>query len=273
MVDSLIQKIAQKLALCGCVQGVVLGGSRATGTATESSDIDIGVYYRDLRPNFQKLNEIARELDDAHRENLICREGEWGSWVNCGGWLVVEGYRVDLIFRDIARVERSVAETETGKFSCHYQPGHPHAYLDVMYRGELACCKVLLSKGEAFFTLKQQAEAYPKALRQALIGFFLFEADFSCSLAESYYTDSDRYYLAGQLFRAVSALNQVLFAVNRVYCLNEKKAVLRIESFFKSPEHYRERINQIFLIGGRPAEETVKLLKQLCEEVRQIAED
>ncbi|WP_456300800.1 nucleotidyltransferase domain-containing protein [Variimorphobacter saccharofermentans] len=29
-----------------CIEGIVLGGSRARGTHMESSDIDIGIYYR-----------------------------------------------------------------------------------------------------------------------------------------------------------------------------------------------------------------------------------
>ena len=55
----------------------MLGGSRATGTATENSDIDIGIYYEKGKVDFEELNITAQQLDDAHREHLICRECEW----------------------------------------------------------------------------------------------------------------------------------------------------------------------------------------------------
>ena len=230
-----IARIAGALSPLPFVCGVVLGGSRATGSAAPDSDVDIGVYYDPAGFDAGKLSEVARELDDAHRENLVCREGEWGGWVNCGGWLTVDGCPVDLICRDVQRVRRAVDETDAGRFSAHYQPGHPHAYLDVMYRGELASAKVLCARDAALLPLKSRAEVYPEALRASLLDFFLFEADFSCRLAQKSAPGGDVYYVCGHLFRAVSALNQALFALNRTYLLNEKKATLRAEGLALVP--------------------------------------
>ena len=138
-IEAIVQTIAKELRACPFLKGVVLGGSRATGCATESSDIDVGLYYEGA-VDYGQLNAIAQRLDDAHRETLVCREGEWGNWVNCGGWLVINGVHVDWILRDCARVKRILATSEAGQFSAHYQTGHPHAFLDVMYPWELACC-------------------------------------------------------------------------------------------------------------------------------------
>ena len=44
MIEKLIEKIVHEVSQCTFVKGIVLGGSRATGTANESSDIDIGIY-------------------------------------------------------------------------------------------------------------------------------------------------------------------------------------------------------------------------------------
>ena len=41
----------------------------------------------------------------------------------------------------------------------------------------------------------------------------------------------DKYYIAGHVFRIVSCLNQVLFACNNAYCINEKKAIKLLETF------------------------------------------
>ena len=265
--DQTTAHITDELSKCPFVRGVVLGGSRATGTATEISDIDIGIYYDRETLDHDRLNEIAAALNDEHRPNLICREGEWGAWVNCGGWLTVGGVSVDLILRDSHRVEEVIKQTDAGKITPHYQTGHPHAYIDVMYRGELAESKLLYAADENFTALNHRAEDYPDALQKALTDFFSFEAGFSCMLAEKSLNTGDAYYVAGHLFRSVSALNQILFARNRQYCLNEKKATLRIESFQQRPEQYREKVNQIFNNIGESFDVSVQCLKMLRDEI------
>ena len=117
--EQIIKIVAEKYKTCSSLYAIVLGGSCATGTATEMSDIDIGLYYDSGKIDYLELNLIAKQIDDYHRENLICKEGEWGKWVNCGGWLTINGRPVDLIMRDWARVKSVVSDTDQGKFSCH----------------------------------------------------------------------------------------------------------------------------------------------------------
>lgn len=272
MTEERIAQIARTVARCPFVRGVVLGGSRATGSATADSDVDIGVYYDPAGFDAGQLSEAARELDDAHRPGLVCGEGGWGGWVNCGGWLTVDGCPVDLICRDAERVRRAVEETDAGRFSAHYQPGHPHAYLDVMYRGELACAKALCVPDAALLALKARAQAYPEALRGALLDFFLFEADFSLAMARKSARGGDVYYVCGQLFRTVSALNQALFALNRAYLLNEKKATLRAEGLARVPPRYRERAEAALSLSRERLAQSVEALAALCAEVRALAE-
>lgn len=50
--------------------------------------------------------------------------------------------------------------------------------------------------------MKERAEIYPEELRRALISFFMFEAKFSCMLAEGNGRGEDLYYVAGHLFRS-----------------------------------------------------------------------
>ena len=105
MVEYILNKISKELDNIPGIVGVVLGGSRARGTHQKKSDIDIGIYY-DAQEGFDigQLNKAAAKLDDEHRENLVTPIGQWGPWVNAGGWLIVNGYHVDFILRDIKRV-------------------------------------------------------------------------------------------------------------------------------------------------------------------------
>ncbi|NLM84377.1 MAG: nucleotidyltransferase domain-containing protein [Clostridiales bacterium] len=271
MVDGIMRTAAEKLSSLPFVEAVVLGGSRARGTHSADSDIDIGVYYRADLFDLYAINRAAAELDDERRENLVVPPGGWGEWVNGGGWLVVGGYHVDLILRDIARVERIVEETERGVVTAHYQTGHPHGYISTMYRGELAICKVLYAKDARFFALKKRAEEYPAALRDALISFFLFEAEFSLTIMQANAASGDKYYAAGHLFRAVSCLNQVLFACNRAYCINEKKAVKMIASFPRKPKDYEKKVTRLFESLAGSLQECSALAGSLLSEVKNIA--
>lgn len=84
--QALIQGIVQPLQQVDGLVAIVLGGSRARGTHTATSDIDLGLYYDPTKPpELATLRQIAAELDDAHRLDLITPLGGWGPWINGGG--------------------------------------------------------------------------------------------------------------------------------------------------------------------------------------------
>lgn len=75
MVDNIIQLVREKLSSLSYIEGIVLGGSRARGTHTEDSDVDIGIYYQSESFDLDAINQLATELDDEHRSNLITPPG------------------------------------------------------------------------------------------------------------------------------------------------------------------------------------------------------
>ena len=271
--DLILERVTAALRGLPFLRAVVLGGSRATKSDAASSDYDIGIYYDRQTIDYAALNAAAKALDDAHRDNLVCEEGGWGAWVNCGGWLKINGCAVDLILRDWARVKGILRTTEQGLFSCHYQTGHPHAFPDLLYRGELACCRPLWIRDPEFAAAKAQAERYPAALKKALIDFFGFEAGFCALFVEKYAVSGDLYYLTGHLFRAVSALNQLLFAQNEVWLLNEKKAVLRAQALPLKPADYRARVEALFCTLPADPETAARELRALCDEALSLCSD
>ena len=269
-IKTILDKVVYALADVSGIQAIVLGGSRARGTHSSESDIDIGIYYDKETLDLVSLNKAAKLVDDEHRDNLIVPPGEWGQWVNGGGWLVIGGYHVDFILRDAEKVKIVISECQEGIISAHYQTGHPQAYMNVMYMGELAVCKVLWDKEGNISTLKQVAEKYPQKLKRAIIGFFAFEAEFSLMFAESNAEKNDVYYVTAHIVRVISALNQVLFAVNEEYCLNEKKAVGMIDHFNIHPLGYKDKVNSIFAVAGTDGVNACVQLKQLINEVKDI---
>jgi hypothetical protein len=72
----------------------------------------------------------------------ITRPGGWGPWVNGGGWLTVNGWRVDWIYRDLDRVRRVWADCCQGGYEVGVQAGHPLGFYSHAYAGEVALCRV-----------------------------------------------------------------------------------------------------------------------------------
>ena len=56
----------------------------------------------------------------------------------------------------------------------------------------------------------------------------------------------DKYYIAGHVFRIISCLNQVLFACNNAYCINEKKAIKLLETLNINLKKYAEKGKSYF---------------------------
>ena len=273
MVDTIIQLVREKLSSLSYIECIVLGGSRARGTHTEDSDIDIGIYYHSESFDLITINQLAAELDDEHRSNLIAPPGAWGNWVNGGGWLIIQGHHVDLILRDIKRVEQVMKDTNQGIVTANYQTGHPHGYISVMYRGELGISKILFARSGSFCELKKQAETYPSALQKGLTDFFMFEAGFSLMFAENNIDKDDVSYVCGHCFRSISSLNQVLFAINKEYCINEKKAVKMIEDFKIKPSDYKERVDKVISLISTNVDCTrkgIEILQRLVNEVEYL---
>ena len=273
-VEKIIDKVKNELKGVPGIVGVVLGGSRARGTHHLTSDIDIGIYY-DEKAGFdvKEIGKIATKLDDEHRENIITSLGEWGEWVNGGGWLVIQGYHVDFIFRDINRVSDVIEECLAGKITSNYHTGHPHAYLNVMYMGEMGICKILSDPENKIAQLKSKTKPYPKTLKGAIIGHFIFETSFSLLFAKDNIEKDDLSYVCGHCYRSISCLNQVLFAINEKYCINEKKAVKMIDSFKMRPDDYKEKIDKIITLVSSDVEQTkegMDILQKLVNEVENM---
>lgn len=273
-VDQIIEEVVKGLKDIPGVVGVVLGGSRARGTHHANSDIDIGIYYDEsLGFDVIEVGRLATKLDDEHRESLVTGIGEWGPWINGGGWLIIGGYHVDFIFRDINRVEQVIEECLAGNVSTHYHTGHPHAYLNVMYMGEISVCKILADGENRIAKLQAKTKPYPKVLKDAIIGYFMFEASFSLMFAKDNMEKDDISYVTGHCYRSIACLNQVLFAMNEQYCINEKKAVRMIDGFNLKPQDYKKRIDEMITLLSSNVESTkqaVGMLEELIGETERL---
>ena len=244
------------------VRAIVLGGSRARGEAAAHSDYDIGLYYEAGHPiDTGRLAKAAMLLPGAAASSVTAI-GEWGPWINGGAWLTVDGRRVDLLYREMGKVRAVIDACRAGRIERVYQPGHPHAFVSPIYMGEVALAQVLWDPDQVLMPLKRQCEPYPPALGEALIRSFLWEAKFALENAAHGRGRDDPAYVAGCTFRSVACLCQSLFALNRVWLLNEKGATQAVEKLSRRPADFASRVAQAIAAGAAG----VPPLKTLVEE-------
>ncbi|HTQ14836.1 MAG TPA: nucleotidyltransferase domain-containing protein [Rhizomicrobium sp.] len=250
-IAGIVARVAARLAPVTGVRAVALGGSRARGWHNPHSDVDIGLYYDGAAGlDVAALNEAATALDDGHRADLATGPGGWGAWVDGGAWLRIEGVAVDLIYRDLARVDRAIAEAEHGEFQIAYHAGHPHGFVSTFYAAEIAVGAALHDPRGLMAARKARLAPYPETLSRNATRRFLGEARFSLGLLEKAAHAGDPAYAAGVAFRIVACLAHALFALNRQWLMNEKGAVRRVESFPLHPRDFAARVAEIFAAPG-----------------------
>ncbi|HTR83173.1 MAG TPA: nucleotidyltransferase domain-containing protein [Reyranella sp.] len=248
--DALLARLVRAFGGVPGIRAIVLGGSRARGEASVHSDYDIGLYYEADHPiDVGRLAKAAMTLPGV-ASSSVTAIGEWGPWINGGAWLTVEGTRVDLLYRDLGKVRSVIEACRAGKVERVYQPGHPHAFVSSIYMGEMALARLLWDPDGAMASLKRQCDPYPAALGEALIRTFFFEARFALENALHGRGRDDPAYVAGCAFRCVACLCQALFALNRVYLLNEKGASGGVERLSVKPHDFAGRVRQAMVAGA-----------------------
>ncbi|RAP77792.1 nucleotidyltransferase domain-containing protein [Paenibacillus montanisoli] len=276
-IEQLLETIVERLKPVQGIEGIVLGGSRAIGTHTAESDVDIGIYYAAEKTiDIAALAAAATELDDSGREELVTPIGGWGPWINGGGWLRIGGLAVDFLYRELDKVTEVAQACRSGSISVHYQPGHPHAFCSPIYIGEAALCKTLWDPNGRVAAMKGLCAAYPDALQRAVISTFMWEAGFSLANAHKGVKRGDVSYVSGHLFRAVSCMTQVLFALNRTYLLNEKGAVASCDKFARGPANFAVRVSRSYAMLS-PERSALKAavgeLEALAQETERLIAD
>src|SRR5690606_28859901 len=129
-------------------------------------------------------------------------------------WLTIDDMPVDFLYRDLRKVSHVMDQCLAGAITAHYQPGHPHGFINSFYAAEAALCQVLWDPHGFVEDLKSRILPYPAAMREGILRTFLWEAQFSLDGAKKGLRKQDLSYIAGHCFRTVSCINQALFAIN-----------------------------------------------------------
>ena len=227
----------------------MLGGSRARGEHSPTSDFDLGIYYR--RPlDLGALRELAREVGGPSAS--ITNPGDWGPWVDGGGWLTLSEVPVDWIYRDWGRVEQAWRDAQAGRFYFHGQVGHPFGVPDFAYAGEVALGVVLSDPSGALADLKERAATYPPKLAEAVTAR-LDEAAWMIQVARKAVSRADTMYIGGCLFTVVGLCCHALHAHAGRWLIGEKGAVASAARIPGSPAGFAEKAHGVLAaLGATP---------------------
>jgi predicted nucleotidyltransferase len=274
-IDEIISQVVARVAKVEGIAAIVLGGSRARGTADERSDIDLGIYYDAERPfSTVALEAAAQELDDRHADGLVTPFGAWGPAVNGGGWLEIRGHHVDFLYREIGAVREAIEDFVGGRPRSVYQLGHPLGFHMQIYAGEVHVCRPLFTKSTTIAELKSMVSEYPEKFRTAAVTKYLFDAEFEISICAKPVERVDVMYVAGCLFRAAGFMTLVLYALNRRFFLNEKGASAESRQFAIKPARFHDTVASVLGNVGTTAAElaaSVAGFQRLAAELRQLA--
>ncbi len=183
---------------------------------------------------------------------------------------------MDLLYRDLDKVQLIVNNCIMGKVEIAYQPGHPFGFLTSIYSAETALCLPLWDPTNLLGELKGQLTLYPPLLKRALVQKFAWEIQFSIEIAEKAVPRRDVVYAAGCLFRCVECMLVVLFALNEQHWMNEKGAVALTEGFSLRPERFSEKVEALFALLAADEtrlREAISLAKQLGAEVNALVKE
>jgi hypothetical protein len=256
--DTGLMELGERLASIGGVLGVMLGGSRARGAHRPDSDYDLGMYYRG-EVDVAALRALAAEVADEPAE--VTAPGARGTWVNGGGWLTVQGSRMDWIYRDLNRVRRVWDACQAGRYTVAAQIGHPLGFYTHAYAGEVALGRVLADPSGELTGLREETLCYPPALGDVLVDG-LWEADFAVRLAGYGASGADPTYAAGCLFRAVGVACHALHGRAGRWLINEKGMVASAAGLTVTPPDFPRLAHEVLGAVGRSPVDVARTVAQ-----------
>ena len=263
--------LVARLATVPGVTAVVLGGSRARGSALPDSDLDLGLLYRDATPiDIAALQTVIEEVNDT-LDVVPTPIGGWGPWVNGGAWLRIDGHPVDLLYRSIDRYEATIENAERGFAEHDYLQQPPYGFQSTIYLGEIDTCSPLHDPTDEVATLKSRVRPYPAALQANLIAGYHWGATFTMQNAVKPAGRGDVFASVGYLSRAAAFLVQTLLAYAELYPVSDKGAIDRLAVVNATYADLCSRISACLLVGdAHQLPDAVASMGEICSEIGKV---
>lgn len=270
--QQLLECLINDLKAIQHLKAIVLGGSYAEGMATETSDIDLGLYYDEKTPfNIEEIKQVIKSYEI--EPSILTDFYEWGPYVNGGAWINTQYGKIDLLYRNITQVKNIIEKSQNGDWENCYEQQPPYGFLSITYLAETEICIPLYDPQEIIKELKLTIHKYPQKLKKSIIAQSLWSAEFTIWHAESFAKQKDLYNLSGCLTRAVKNLINTLFAINEKYPLGDKRSLERLNKVTLKPQNLQSKIESILCIEPADIQLNVKRIKLLFNEIKSLTDE
>jgi hypothetical protein len=247
----LLQQLVEQLRTIPGVAAIALGGSYASGTQHEGSDLDIGLYYRQDRPfAIAAIRQVAESASTAKPATLTGFY-DWGRWVNGGAWIQTAQGKADFLYRNLDQIRQTIAEAQQGIVHHDYDQQPAYGFYSVIYLAEVQICIPLYDPDQLLAGLKQQVAVYPPRLKERVVADSLWSAEFTLIHARGFAARGDVYNTAGCLTRVAANLTQALFALNETYFIRDKQVMEVLATFLLLPAGYVQQLSTLLSCPGR----------------------
>lgn len=270
--QNLLDDITNELKHVDGVKAIVLGGSYATGMATENSDLDIGIYYSELNPfDIEKVRDVAKNISNSD-QLTVTGFYEWGPWVNGGAWINTTSIEVDFLYKNIEQITRTIDNAKNGIWENNFDQQPPYGFSSIIFLSETQSSIPLYDPDDLVKNLKKSVEEYPQMLKQSVIQQSLWSAEFTIWQAGKFAVKNDTFNLVGCLTRATKNIITALFAINELYPMGDKRAINILEQSKKRPETLALKIDNILCCNKNTLIDNLSHLKKLFDETVYFAE-
>ncbi|MEF2073051.1 nucleotidyltransferase domain-containing protein [Consotaella aegiceratis] len=241
--DALASALAAAFGAMPEVVAVALGGSRATGTADATSDIDLYVYSDTEVPVAGRTALIAPRSSRREIDNRFWETGD--EWTEAAS-----GLHVDVMYRT-----RVWTEEQLDRVLDRHEP--QIGYSTCIWHN-IATARPLFDRTGWFATLQDRAgQPYPDALARAIVarnrpllsGSFSAFRDQMIKAA----TRGDRVSVNHRTAAFLASYFDVLFAANRALHPGEKRLVDAAAALPRVPAGMANHIQELLAADGSPA--------------------
>jgi predicted nucleotidyltransferase len=254
------------------VKAIVLGGSYATGMATETSDLDIGIYYAEENPfDIKKIRTIAETYADKEQPTVTGLY-DWGPWVNGGAWIQTASGEVDFLYKNINQITHTIKNANIGIWENDFEQQPPYGFSSITFLAETQSCLPLYDPEDIIKQLKESVKQYPQKLKYAVVQQSLWSAAFTIWQAEKFAVKHDTFNTVGCLTRGTKSIVHALFAINEIYPMGDKRALSVLAQATIKPEHLTLQVEHILCCNTDTLADNVLQLKKLFEETVLLAD-
>lgn len=201
---------------------IALAGAHAKGTADRSSDLDIFVFGRELRP-LAFRQKLIEDICDGGCTPWVSESLDlpWGGSAD----FTYKGIKVETVLRTQAQTEQAISRCLKGDFDIIPQTWTSNGYYTYIYLSELEFLKPIHDPGGWLERQKQKAAVFPPKLRAAIIDTFLGRT--GTWIGNFHYASAiereDTLFIAPIVVHTLMDMVQVIYALNGRYFTGDKK--------------------------------------------------